>query len=248
MLMSSPVYAGVTFDDVDDVLHHTGSETEFDPDAGGISVSFWFYGAYVADYTTWVAKRNSWQFSPYTGASLRKLVFYDGTHACYTSAANSWIANEWQHIGVTYDYGGTDCTDMFSVYINGTEHATAAWFGADPGLVNNAATFNIGAWWDGTDGREVLGGTMSDVAVWIGTVITQAEFQQIYNSRIKRFPLQIKPSYLKGFWTLNDEEDGTSADTDVFYDLSGNGNDLTGYDGVNDSGLTAKAEEVLSYP
>ena len=44
------------------------------------------------------------------------------------------------------------------------------------------------------------------------------------------------------------EPDGTSADGDSFLDKSSNANSCTGDDGAGNTGLTALAESVLSYP
>ena len=47
---------------------------------------------------------------------------------------------------------------------------------------------------------------------------------------------------------IDDGADGTSADGDTISDRSGNGKTATGNDGGNNTGLTWKAGEVLSYP
>lgn len=86
-----------------------------------------------------------------------------------------------------------------------------------------------------------------DSAIW-DSYLTDNECDILAKSKSKRLPLQIQPSNLLAYWTFNDEPDGTSADGDTFLDLSGNGNTCTGSDGANNTGLTAVAETVLTYP
>ena len=59
--------------------------------------------------------------------------------------------------------------------------------------------------------------------------------------------LQVDPSNLVMYLPLDDLADGAASNGLTFGDLSGNGNDGTGDDGTNNTGLTAKAEVVLSY-
>ena len=75
--------------------------------------------------------------------------------------------------------------------------------------------------------------------------LSATEMAQIYNSKMRYMPIQISSSV--GYWPLDDQPDGTSFDGDTAVDRSGNGNDGVGNDGANGTGLTAKAEEVLSY-
>jgi len=53
---------------------------------------------------------------------------------------------------------------------------------------------------------------------------------------------------LVGYWPLDDSPDGTSGDGDTFVDRSGTGNNGTGVDGANNTGLTVKASSYLMYP
>jgi len=92
-----------------------------------------------------------------------------------------------------------------------------------------------------------LNGKMSEVAIW-SCRLSATEIALLAKSKVKGIPLQIRPASLKGYWPLDDIADGISGDGETFADRSGNGNNGTGDDGGNNSGLTCKAEEVLSYP
>ena len=65
---------------------------------------------------------------------------------------------------------------------------------------------------------------------------------------MRYIPIQLFGSNLKTYLTLDDLPDGTSGDGDTFVDRSGNGNDGTGSDGGNNTGLTWVGESILSYP
>lgn len=94
----------------------------------------------------------------------------------------------------------------------------------------------------------VFDGELTECAIWSSsTAPSQAEVD-LLGSMVKRMPLQIKKSDLIGYWAMDDEEGGSSADGDTFIDLSGNGNTGTGDNGANNTGLTATAESVLTYP
>lgn len=92
-----------------------------------------------------------------------------------------------------------------------------------------------------------LAAVISEVGVW-DVELSSVERENLFGSKIKHMPLQIRPANLQMYLPMDDGPDGESADGDAVRDLSGNGNDGTGDDGANNSGLTWKAEEVLSYP
>jgi len=69
---------------------------------------------------------------------------------------------------------------------------------------------------------------------------------------VKGIAKQIQPSNLRLYWPLDEVADGTSADGSTFRDEEDGDKDGdkdgTGDDGANNTGLTARAGEVLSYP
>lgn len=140
-----------------------------------------------------------------------------------TYTADEWVHIVWRHTGGTL-YG----------YKNGVEVSSVA--SGNTTTLTNPLIFghnNFQSLWDDFD--------ISDAAVW-NVALTPNEIEILGKSKVKGMPLQIKPSALTGYWPFDDEEDGTSFDTDTAVDRSGNGRDGTGVGG------TAQAEEVLSYP
>ncbi len=151
----------------------------------------------------------------------------------------------WYHFAATKNTGGDPATAM-NFYINGLlETITETGDGVFGTMTNN---LNVG-FFGRTSGtfRAYVGGTLSDVAIY-NKVLSATEISILSSSRVKRMPLQISPSNLLAYWPLDDQPDGTSGDGDTFRDLSGNGNNGTGDDGANNTGLTALAEFILSYP
>jgi len=109
------------------------------------------------------------------------------------------------------------------------------------GVSLNIQTIRFGRRYTASD---YLNGIMTDAAIWEAT-LSEAEILQIYNSKIKRMPLQIQPSSLILYLPLDDHPHNDSANSAnglVFKDLSGNGNDGTA------SGCNAQSETYLSYP
>jgi len=96
------------------------------------------------------------------------------------------------------------------------------------------------------DGGAASPGVVHEVAVWT-TVLTQAQMEQLTIARTRHMPLQINTANLLAYWVLDDEEEGSSADGDTFRDYKGT-HTCTGNDGANNTGLTARAEQAVSYP
>ena len=90
-----------------------------------------------------------------------------------------------------------------------------------------------------------FGGDIGEAAVW-NTSLTQADITQLYSSKVKRMPLQVKTSNLIMYLPLDQATAGTSVDTTVFSDMSGT-NTMTADNGANNTGMTAAAETILSY-
>ena len=160
----------------------------------------------------------------------------DGSWKSTSTSSDTLTTNVWSHIACTLGSG------TIRLYVNGAEinstgsigtvayTSTAVYIGKDAG---GADTYSFGQ--------------VNECAMW-DVALTATEMSQLYNSKMKRLPLNIDPTNLIGYWPLDDEEDGSSGDGDAFADMSTNRNNGTGDDGANNTGLTAKAEEVLSYP
>src|SRR6185295_11848793 len=150
-------------------------------------------------------------------------------------------ANVWSHVLFTWD--GSLTASNLHIYINGTE---VSYSGQTNGTVftdNSGATARIA---DRPTGGRAFNGSITELAIW-HSVLSSTDIYLLANSRLKGIPLSISPSNLKAYWPLDDQPNGTSGDGDTFYDLSGNANHGTGNDGANNTGLTAYAEEILSY-
>lgn len=89
-------------------------------------------------------------------------------------------------------------------------------------------------------------GQITEVAGW-DIELFNDDRSQLFNT-IKGRPMQIQFPNLIKYHPMDDESDGSSADGAIVRDLSGNGNDGLGDNGANNTGLTFKAEEVLTYP
>ncbi len=151
--------------------------------------------------------------------------------------------NTWYHLVGTFKQNGTA-----KIYVNGVEKDSVA-VANEPIYDAPAGRFFIGAGGDAGGGLEdPFEGIVTECAAW-DVELTVNEIKLLANSRVKRMPLQIRPANLKVYYPLNDQPDGTSGDGDTFVNRVSPGTvDGTGDNGANNTGLTAKAEEVLSYP
>jgi len=212
------IFAGVDFDGTDDFVDGTVSLS------GSFSISMW---AFIQSFTVGGAVLS--------GESVTWFMQIGGSNKLQFSNAvgTAPSLNTWIHLAGTFNSSDNNN----KLYVDGTNTATVAI------SIVSTTDFNIGKRGDGV----FLNCIVTDVAIWT-TVLTDAEISLLADSKIKRIPLQIQSSSLVVYLPLDDEEDGSSSDGDTFRDLSGNGNNGTGDDGANNTGLTAKAEEVLSYP
>ena len=158
-----------------------------------------------------------------------------------TSDNNSISTGVWTHVAITFD-GSTTAANVH-IYVNGVEvsYQTQTNGGSQTPTTGN---FHLG---NRDDGNRPTDGIIAD-AVYYDTQLTLEQVNLHYKSQLKYISLQIQLSNLKGYWPLDDQPDGTRFDGDTAVDRSGNGNNGTGNDGGNNTGLTAKAEEILTYP
>lgn len=157
--------------------------------------------------------------------------------ATNTTSSNSVITlNVWQHVAFTFN----DSSNLKTLYVNGIDvgnNTSAATLSA------NATLTKIG---NREDNLREFDGGITEVAIW-GAELTQDEITLLASSMVKRMPLQIQPSSLKGYLPLDDYADATvlNTDADGYKDISGNSAHCQGIDADNDS--INIAEEVLSY-
>jgi len=231
-------FAGIDFDGTDDYVTVADDASL---DVTTISISVWIFWDDDGDVNEGIVSHannslgsNGWWFS-ISGSSANDIQFTFADTDFFSSGAIS--TGEWTHLAVTYDGSNV------RFYKNGNADGVTA---SSASITNSADTFKIGREYNVYGTTAYLNGQITDLAVW-SAVLTAGEIELLADSKIKRMPLQIQPTNLNGYWPMNDEPDGSSADGNTFIDQSGNGNNGTGDDGANNTGLTAKAEEVLSY-
>jgi hypothetical protein len=252
LLLCQSAFAGVDFDEVDDLLS-CGSDTSLD-NLGSLS----YYVRFIADDggegdlgslihksvsgTTIKSFRIENRGGASGTATLTMTATYTGVILSVTPGDNS-ITFGAEHSAI-FAWGGLGATPH--IYVDGVEVASyrLQQAGTTAESTDASGTFTIGA---RVDGAQVFNGIIREVAVWTSEV-TAGEANHLHNARTRHLPLQIQPSNLRAYWTLDDEEEGTSADGDTFSDKLAGTNTCTGDDGANNTGLTAKAESVLSYP
>ncbi len=151
---------------------------------------------------------------------------------------------DWHHVVYTNDTSG------HKVYVDGVEQV----------LTYNTGNSSTDFFFDNPQSGEPyrIGGVMmvasesfpgliDDVRIY-NRVLTATEIEIIAKGRLKYDSLTTPGNGLVGYWPLDDSPDGTSGDGDTFVDRSGTGNNGTGVDGANNTGLTARASSYLMYP
>lgn len=165
------------------------------------------------------------------------------TYHSYETSGNVINDTTGYHVAVVYKSG---VAGSAIIYVDGVAK-TASWVNGDGtgSFSANNHPAEIGqSNFLGT--LQNFSGIIDEMALW-NKILTATEIGILASSHIKHMPLQIQASNLKAYWPMDDGLDGTSADGDTVRDLSVNGNNGIGDDGANNTGLTWKAEEVLSY-
>lgn len=227
---------GIDFDNADDLVG-LGDKGVFTP-TGSFSITGCFFARTVNPedagmISKWKPSQLEYLVRIYQGV-IRWHVFLTANNSIDSASIS---ANTWTHFVCTYNSSLNEIDIFIDSVGTGSPVSTSG------SITDGTAELEFGRY----NSSNPFDGILSDV-VFYSVVLSQAEINQLYNSRIKYMPLQIQPSNFIGYWPMNDGSDGTSADGDTIRDLSGNGNDGTGDDGANNTGLTWKAEEVLSYP
>jgi len=246
---------GVDFDGVDDIVN-CGDMTSID---SALTIAAWInVDSLAADEYVVLAKYDNtsnavkeWLFRILATAASScpqgalNFITHDGTTQKSACTTTGLTVDTWNHVAVVFSGGAAIDGSTIAFYLNGNLLTEDATLNATSSPQNSATVITMGKW--SVTSSDLSDGTTGDVAIW-DTQLTANEIAQLALSRTKRIPLQIQKANLKAYWPLDDEEDGSSADADTFLDMTGNGNTCTGSDGANNTGLTAKAEEVLSYP
>lgn len=247
LLNFSICFAGVDFTDgvANDGGYITVSDSSsLDIDGEAFSFSVWIKPNFTETLTrhTYIFDKMAASSSAYRflfNANIYDFRFRldtaDGVVNCNTTDL-SWTANTWHHLAGTYD------GSQMEIFWDGTSENTANQTG---NVTTNNDIFTIGVRNNATGG--FFNGQINELAIWEGTLTSQ-DIANLYNSKVKRMPLQIQPANLRAYWSLDDVADEADAVGATFMDMSGNGNTGTGAQSQSGYGLTGKAEEILSYP
>ena len=252
-LICSPCFAGVDFDKVDDKITVAKGGTVDDLATADFTCSAWIKPVDIGENNTGrvATKRNNsgndsgggWLFFTDATSSIGAQVIDSGGALENQSrgADNAITLNAWNH--VLMEYNAT--TKIVDLYVDGSEigYETQT-TGTTTGGADSSGDLTIGN--IGPLDR-TFNGIITENALWT-EILTQSEKDLLAKSKVKRMPLQIQPASLVMYLPMNEQPDGTSFDGGIAVDRSGNGHNGTGDDGGNNTGLTAKAEEVISYP
>lgn len=144
---------------------------------------------------------------------------FDGASKQITSASSSG----WHHLAWTLS-GGT-----LTAYVDGVSAGT---------LASGNQQCTTGTLRMGENMVDRLAGLMT-----FNTALSAGEIANIAGSRIFG-PVRTQPS---ADWRLTDCADAASGDAVSFKDRSGNGRNISGDNGANNTGLTCKGSEFLKY-
>ena len=246
-----PCWSGVDFDGAS-----TGDQILVSHDTSlvatsAVTISIWFKTDQATQYGLLFGKSNSaTHSSPWydygllqLGHSSRVIQFkLDGGEA--TSLSGEFSVGTWHHIVGTWDKnvdGGS-----IDIFLDGSEVSYLSHGTQTTDIVDGGQDAALGAV-AVSQTSDTYDGKIAQITGW-NVRLSDEQIMSLADSKLRRMSLQIQPDNLMIYLPLDDEADGTSGDGDTFRDGSGNGNDGTGDDGANNTGLTAKAEEVLSYP
>ena len=247
-LFFSHARAGVDFDVLDDRIN-AGSDASLD-NLGPLTFSAWINANSLGE-----GGEDGRIMGKSPGSNWARLAFLiSSNRLCFgidlssvdlyrCTANNAFSLSAWEHLLVTWDGTITDATTI-KIYVGGVEATYGISQNGSGSYDDSADDFLVG---NNTIFDSTFDGIISEVVVW-DVVITATEIELLGKSRVKGMPLQIQSSGLVLYLPLDDCSDGDSGDAVTFTDQSGTGNDGTGDDGENNTGLTCKAEEVLSYP
>jgi len=246
-----PVSAGIQFDTTDDFAN-CGDSAIWD-NLTSLTMAGWFLIDTAEDSGRMIVK---WGAAGTAGSERQLIMTFLGTDellcgiregtttvfSLWQTTAANLSADTWYHLSCTWT---ADNTWVF--YVNGSSVSSSvfAYSGTGVSTGTGAVALHIGM---GTTQQGVnLDFDASDVAIW-DSVLTANDVLILAGSQGKRMPLQIDPSNLLLYLPLDDEEDASSGDGDTFRDQSASFLSCTGDNGANNTGLTAIAEGVLTYP
>lgn len=245
-LSNSPVWAGVDFDGVDDYVT-AGSAADID-NMFPATIALWanIDNAGEANDGRIFDKTDAGNGYALGTENTGDIFFFQAGTATffYCSSAGAATFDTWQHIALTWT-GEVDSTcSAIKLYVNGTLKSWTTTQGSGTRPTDAASNFIIG-------NKNAAGANTGDLTisnfVIIKAVLTQAKITQLANDRTALAAMNVSTTRPTRFWRFDETPDGTNANGVVFDDMMGIGT-ATADDGANNTGMTAMAEAVLSYP
>jgi hypothetical protein len=256
-LFSSTCWASVTFDGTDDYFScGTGSTIDFADEDFEIAIKVKFTSLETAtgNVQRIIGKGNG------GSGGIRYQISQDGVDGAgdflsisiddnTTKSSADWVYGGSLTTGVWYwinGYRDTSGNELKIFVDGGTAKATDTdSTGSISGQNSRELVIGAGCTSGGCPDSEYSDVEIAEIYIW-GDVLSTTERDTLVASNVRGVGLGF--SDFRAYWAMDDEEDGTSADGDTFIDMGTNKNDCTGDDGANNTGLTANAETVISYP
>ena len=250
LLLAGNSYALVNFDDIDDFIEVPSTASV----NGQSQVSF---SVWIKTDTLDSTNRQIYQEprDPNVAQSRFALdisntnVFRFGGRAPDSDSFTTWhtstvslSTNTWYCVVAVFDA----TNNLGHIYVNGVDESSA--IAGDAFSSGDPVEADIGR---RSDGVNFWGGDITEMAMWHGIALGQSDVDLLCSSGSKRMVLQTQPDSIAFYLPLDDGSDGTASCFNGiagFKDLSGNSNNGIGNDGPNNTGLTCKKEEILSYP
>ena len=180
----------------------------------------------------------NWRIEPATDTQEIFLNMFNDTNVDLLCTDLAIPVNEWSLIGFRYDGSEVCC------WVNGVESTTCTAFVGGMDQIGSTGVSTIGghATFTGDD----FGGPIAEVMLWDND-LTDKEMVDLYNARISRHALQMKPDNLQFYQVFDNFPEGTNVDGENFHDYVVNPGVCTGDDQGNTTGLTSTAVP-FSYP
>ena len=249
LVFAQTAWASIDFDNTDDVLP-CGSAASLD-NLTTLTYTAWINADTLDGEQAIVYKNDGtdgrffYALNGGTGA-LRMGIDKSILDANATSADNTITTGAWYFVATTWSDGSAPLlyTATPGVAVAEVTYSGIPTAGTGTNIDDAAGQLTIGS---RVSLNPFFDGRIDEVCVY-NAVLTLAQLQQIAGSQTRRMCLQVASSSLVGYWSLDDQPDGTSGDGDTFYDRSSGSNNCTGDDGAGNAGLTVRAGEVVSYP
>lgn len=230
LLFATPCYSAVNFDGVDDYIG--GTINTWDTTNDAFTLSLWVKPDTTSSGVRCIFRDNNTDAWGIYHTADNNIKYYDGS---VFSSGVSVTPGNWYHI-VLIQYDGVSSAADF--WINGVEVATAV----SGNQLDASTTARLG----GDTFGQFFDGDITEVYIY-NTAISDESVLRHYNSRKKRIGLQTHSLNGVFYLPMDEVPFGNSADSFTFRDMK-SGNNFTGDNGGNNSGLIGSGENLLNYP